>query len=72
MDSFLREFLDEFYALRSQEERSAMLLEEPPLGTDARTNARIKGTWAWHHGHAKAWKIVRKYPQQRQTDALSI
>ena len=39
IDGFLREFLDEFYALRNQAERTAMLLDEPPLSADARANA---------------------------------
>ncbi len=38
-DSFLREFLDEFYAERDQSERALMLADEPPLGTSDRHNA---------------------------------
>ena len=40
-DGFLREFLDEFYALSDESGRSTMLQDEPPLGGDARTNAYL-------------------------------
>lgn len=39
VDSFLREFLDQFYVQRDEAARTAMLLEEPPLGADDRANA---------------------------------
>jgi len=40
-DSFLREFLDEFYVETDQSKRTAMLLDEPPLGTNERSNAYL-------------------------------
>ncbi|MDR2507794.1 MAG: hypothetical protein LBD67_07355 [Candidatus Accumulibacter sp.] len=40
-DSFLREFLDEFYVERDQRERAAMLAEEPPLSDNDRLNAYL-------------------------------
>lgn len=41
MDSFLREFLGEFYVEHDETARSAMLQEEPPLGADDRANAYL-------------------------------
>lgn len=42
VDSFLREFLDEFYSERSEVARTAMLVDEPPLtGGDGRTDAYL-------------------------------
>lgn len=41
MDSFLREFLDEFYSTPSLEKRQNMLEEEPPLVEELRTNAYL-------------------------------
>lgn len=41
VDSFLREFLDEFYVEQNQRERAAMLTEEPPLSDDDRLNAYL-------------------------------
>lgn len=41
IDSFLREFLDEFYVARDPSDRAAMLADEPPLATDDRTNAYL-------------------------------
>lgn len=38
-DSFLREFLDEFYTEQDPDRRTAMLAEEPPMTDDARANA---------------------------------
>ena len=40
-DSFLREFLDEFYLARDVSQRAAMIAEEPPLAPDDRTNAYL-------------------------------
>jgi transcriptional regulator with XRE-family HTH domain len=40
-DGFLREFLDEFYAVRGKKDRAAMLSAEPPLAADHRTNAYL-------------------------------
>ena len=37
VDSFLREFLDEFYVEHDETARSAMLQEEPPLGAALRS-----------------------------------
>lgn len=39
VDSFLREFLDEFYVAADAGERSTMLSDEPPLSADERANA---------------------------------
>ncbi|EQD53515.1 hypothetical protein B1B_10204 [mine drainage metagenome] len=41
MDRFLREFLDEFYMKRKPSEQIAMLSDEPPLSSDARTDAYL-------------------------------
>lgn len=41
MDSFIREFLDEFYTGRNSVECEAMLGEEPPLVEEDRTNAYL-------------------------------
>jgi hypothetical protein len=41
VDSFLREFLDEFYVHTDVEERNAMLRDEPALSSDARSNAYL-------------------------------
>ena len=41
VDSFLREFLDEFYVEHDETARTAMLQEEPPLGADDRANAYL-------------------------------
>ncbi len=41
VDSFLREFLDEFYVLTDQAARAAMLADEPPLGADDHANAYL-------------------------------
>ena len=41
MDSFLREFLDEFYSASTPADRAAMLDEAPPLGTEAHRNAYL-------------------------------
>lgn len=39
VDGFLREFLDEFYLECSPDERTTMLMDEPPLSSDERANA---------------------------------
>ncbi len=41
IDSFLREFLDEFYVHPDAGERTRMLSDEPALGNDARANAYL-------------------------------
>ncbi len=41
IDSFLREFLDEFYLAPDPEVHAAMLSEMPPLADDERTNAYL-------------------------------
>ncbi len=41
IDSFLREFLDEFYREYDQNKRTAMLADEPPLSPDERANAYL-------------------------------
>lgn len=41
MDSFIREFLDEFYAEQDRLAREIMLREEPPLTPEDRTNAYL-------------------------------
>jgi hypothetical protein len=41
VDSYLREFLDEFYVEKDPQERQAMLNEEPPLGDNVRENAYL-------------------------------
>ncbi|MHB1543598.1 MAG: hypothetical protein ACYCS1_02275 [Gammaproteobacteria bacterium] len=41
IDSFLREFLDEFYMKHDPSEQIAMLSGEPPLSLDARTDAYL-------------------------------
>lgn len=41
IDAFLREFLDTFYTEIDQDARAAMLLEEPPLLADDRSNAYL-------------------------------
>lgn len=40
-DSFIREFLDEFYVEQNNLTREIMLREEPPLATEDRTNAYL-------------------------------
>ncbi|MBV8210846.1 MAG: helix-turn-helix transcriptional regulator [Burkholderiaceae bacterium] len=40
-DSFLREFLDAFYAASDASLRAAMVAEEPPIDKDERTNAYL-------------------------------
>ena len=41
MDSFIREFLDEFYVEQNNVTREIMLREEPPLAFEDRTNAYL-------------------------------
>ncbi|HEY3327362.1 MAG TPA: helix-turn-helix transcriptional regulator, partial [Novimethylophilus sp.] len=41
IDSFIREFLDEFYVEQNNLTREIMLREEPPLVTEDRTNAYL-------------------------------
>lgn len=41
VDSYLREFLDEFYVEKDPQERQAMLSDEPPLGDNVRENAYL-------------------------------
>lgn len=53
IDSFLREFLDEFYVERNQAKRADMLLDEPPLSADDRVNTYLAAVaehlaWRYH------------------------
>lgn len=41
IDAFLREFMDEFYAESSPQQRAQMLAEEPPLSDNPRQNAYL-------------------------------
>jgi len=41
VDSFLREFLDEFYTEQDPRERALMLAEEPPLSDNERQDAYL-------------------------------
>lgn len=41
VDDFLREFMDEFYAESSPQQRAQMLAEEPPLSENQRLNAYL-------------------------------
>lgn len=52
-DAFLREFLDEFYSESSDERRQRMIVDEPPLSHDPRTDAYLAATaehLAWRSG----------------------
>ena len=59
MDSFLREFLDEFYGAQTRAERTAMLAEAPPLSAEAHRNAYLAAVaehLAWRYELAvPAW-----------------